>query len=95
MIPINDELLFLTKATGLATCAMYKRLRNDRQKLNEAFYQLHHFWTRVKTIRELHKITIYTKKGCQVMVSKVSTLASLYTITKENKSPSLQGEKTF
>ena len=32
MIPINDELLFLTKATGLATCAMYKRLRNDRQK---------------------------------------------------------------
>ena len=32
MIPINDELLFLTKATGLATCAMYKYLKNDRQK---------------------------------------------------------------
>ena len=93
MIPINDELLFLTKVTGLATCAMYKYLKNDRQKT--AFCQLHHFWTSVKAIKEQHKTTIYTKKGCQVMVSKISTLASLHNITKENKSPSLQGEKTF
>ena len=46
----NGELLFATKCADLATCALYKYLRQMAdEKLNEVFYQSDYLWMSVKT----------------------------------------------
>ena len=40
------------------------------EKLNEAYYQLHHLWTGGKTIRKLHKIMSIPKKGVNTWLAK-------------------------
>ena len=53
----NGELLFATKCADLATCALYKYLRQMAdEKLNEVFYQSDYLWMSVKTTTYLHKM---------------------------------------
>ena len=65
----------------------------EEEKLHQAYYQADRLWTGNGAVKELHKITSVSKKD-QIMVSQTSTLASLYTTSKENKSSSLQCDKT-
>ena len=61
------------------------------KKLNETYYQPDYLGTGSKAIKEL-KSRLYQKR-CQVMVSKVKVLASLYVTIQGNKTPLLWYDK--
>ena len=67
----NGELLFAAKGTDLATCALYKYLRQVAdEKLNEVYYQSNYLLMGGKTIRQLHKMTSLPKQHVKLWLEK-------------------------
>ena len=64
----------------------------EKEELYQAYYQPDRLWTGGKAAKKLHKIT--SMLGKDIIVSKTSTLAGLYTTSKGNKSSSLRCDKT-
>ena len=67
-------------------------MKIDEEKLYEAYYQPDQLWISGKATKGLHKTMSTPRKD--IMVSKTSTLAGSYTISKGNTSSSLQCDKS-